>query len=53
MVWDPVKPFKCECLDGYEGELCENITLAKKGNSFRIDRKLKTDIFQSTRGIIK
>lgn len=23
MVWDPVKPFKCECLDNYSGEFCE------------------------------
>ena len=24
MAWDPVKPFKCKCLKGYFGELCEN-----------------------------
>ena len=44
MVWDPVKAFKCECLDGYEGELCEkNITLAKNGNLFQ---RYFSDIFQ-------
>ncbi len=23
MIWDPVKPFKCECPRNYGGELCE------------------------------
>ena len=23
MVWDPVKPFRCECLKNYSGEYCE------------------------------
>jgi hypothetical protein len=23
MAWDPVKPFKCDCPDNFEGELCE------------------------------
>ena len=27
MIWDPVKPFACQCPAGYEGQLCE------KGNT--------------------
>ena len=27
MIWDPVKPFACQCMAGYEGQLCE------KGNT--------------------
>ena len=22
-IWDPVKPYSCQCMDGYEGGFCE------------------------------
>ena len=29
MVWDPVKPFKCECPKNYDGEFCETCKLKR------------------------
>jgi hypothetical protein len=33
MAWDPVKPFKCECPENFEGEFCEEDAKSNEGKS--------------------